>query len=107
MQLDLYWDVTTDLMTYSAHDGHQLREWTDEDQKSFFNPDFLRRVWFINTIKSQADINSPEEFFLRPALFEDRFPEERKIELPSDLQARVDAQEKAGQLVFSEEYAER
>ena len=107
MQLDLYWDVPTDLMTYSAHDGHQLREWTDEDQKSFFNPDFLRRVWFINTIKSQADINSPEEFFLRPDLFEDKFPEERKIELPPDLRARVDAQEKAGQLVFSEEYAGR
>jgi hypothetical protein len=107
MQLDLYWDVATDLMTYSAHDGHQLRAWTEEDQKSFFNPDFLRRVWFISSIKSQADINSPEEFFLRPALLEDKFPDERNIELSSDLRARIDAQEKAGRLVFSEEYAER
>jgi hypothetical protein len=107
MQLDLYWDLATDLMTYSAHDGHQLRVWTEEDQKSFFNPDFLRRVWFISSIKSQADINSPEEFFLRPALFEEKFPNERKIELSSDLRARIDAQEKAGRLVFSEEYAER
>jgi hypothetical protein len=52
-------------------------------------------------------VNSPEEFFLRPALLEDRFPGERKIDLPSDLRARIDAQEKAGQLVFSEERAER
>lgn len=107
MQLDLYWDLVTDLMTYSAHDGHQLREWTVEDEKSFFNPDFLRRVWFLSAIKSQADINTPEEFFLRPALFAEKFPEERKIDLPPDFRARIDAQEKAGRLVFTEEYAER
>jgi Protein of unknown function (DUF1329) len=107
MQLDLYWDLTTDLMTYSAHDGHQLREWSEEDRKAYFNPDFLRRVWFIGNIKSQADVNSPEEFFLRPALFEDKFPGERKIDLPSDLRARIDAQEKAGYLVFSEERVEK
>jgi hypothetical protein len=107
MQLDLYWDLTTDLMTYSAHDGHQLREWSEEDRKAYFNPDFLRRVWFIGGIKSQADVNSPEEFFLRPALLEDRFPSERKIDLPSDLRSRIDAQEKAGHPVFSEERAEK
>jgi hypothetical protein len=107
MQLDLYWDVTTDLMTYSTHDGHQLREWTEEDKKSYFNPDFLRRVWFIGGVKSQAEIQTPEEFFLRPALFEDKFPGERNISLPPDLRARIDAQEKAGQLVFTEEVAAR
>lgn len=82
--------------TYSAHDGHQLREWTAEDEKSFFNPDFLRRVWFISAIKSQADVDSPEEFFLCPALFADKFPDERKIEIAPDLRARIDAQEKLG-----------
>jgi hypothetical protein len=107
MQLDLYWDLSTDLMTYSAHDGHQLRTWTDADLKSFFNPDFLRRVWFIEGVKSQADVASPDHFFLRPALLEEKFPQERKIGLPSDLRARIDAQEKAGQLVFNEEYAGR
>jgi hypothetical protein len=107
MQMDLYWDVTTDLMTYSTHDGHQLREWTEEDKKSYFNPDFLRRVWLIGGVKSQAEIHTPEEFFLRPALFEDKFPGERNISLPPDLRARIDAQEKAGQLVFTEEVAER
>lgn len=107
MQLDLYWDVTTDLMTYSAHDGHQLREWSEEDRKAYFNPDFLRRVWFIGGVKSQAEVDKPEEFFLRPALLEDRFPGERKIDLPADLRARIDAQERAGQLMFSEERVER
>jgi hypothetical protein len=107
MQLDLYWDLATDLMTYSAHDGHQLRVWTDEDRKSFFNPDFLRRVWLIGGVKSQADVTSPDLFFLRPALFEDKFPGERKIDLSPDLRTRIDAQEKAGRLVFTEEYAGR
>jgi hypothetical protein len=107
MQLDLYWDVTTDLMSYSAHDAHQLRQWTEEDRKAYFNPDFLRRVWFIGGVKSQADVHSPDEFFLRPALYEDRFPDERKIDLPPDLRARIDAQEKAGRLAFSEEWVER
>ena len=107
MQIDLYWDVPTDLMTYSVHDAHQLRQWTEEDRKAYFNPDFMRRVWFIGGVKSQSDINSPDEFFLRPALCEDKFPDERKIELPPDLRARIDVQEKAGRLVFSEERAEQ
>jgi hypothetical protein len=58
-------------------------------------------------VKSQAEIQTPEEFFLRPALFEDKFPGERTISLPPDLRARIDAQEKAGQLVFTEEVAGR
>ena len=103
MAIDLYWDLTTDLMTYSVYDGHQLRQWTDEDRKAYFNPDFLRRVWFISSIKSQAQIDRPDEFFLRPAVDADKFPKERKIELPPDLRARIDAQEKAGRLVFSQE----
>ena len=64
-------------------------------------------MWFIGGVKSQADIHGPEEFFLRPALFEDKFPDERKIDLAPDLRVRIDAQEKAGHLVFSEEQAER
>ncbi|MBI3245311.1 MAG: DUF1329 domain-containing protein [Deltaproteobacteria bacterium] len=107
MQLDLYWDLTTDLMTYSSHDGHQLRQWSDEDLRAYFKPDFLRREWFVSDVKSQAGIATPDEFFLRPELFERKFPEERKIELPPDLRVRIDAQEKAGRLVFTEEYAER
>lgn len=107
MMIDLYWDLTTDLLTYSVHDAHQLRQWTEEDRRAFFNPDFLRRVWFIGGVKSQSDIDRPEEFFLRPALHEDKFPGERTIQLPPDLRARIDAQEQAGRLVFSQERAEQ
>ena len=103
MLLDVYWDMTTDLMTYSAHDGHRVKAWTEEDRKTYFNPDFLRRVWFIDEVKSQAGIKSPDQFCLRPSLDVGKFPTERKIELSADLQARVDAQEAVGRLVFSAE----
>ncbi len=101
MEIDVYWDITTDLLTYSVHDGHRLRQWTDEDLKAYFNPDFMRRVWFVDEVKSQSDISRPDEFFLRPSLDEGKFPQERKIELSPKLRARIDAQEAAGRLVFS------
>jgi len=103
MEIDVYWDMTTDLLTYSVHDGHRLRQWTDEDLKAYFNPDFMRRVWFVDEVKSQSDISRPDEFFLRPSLDEEKFPKERKIELSPELRARIDAQETAGRLVYSVE----
>jgi len=41
-----------------------------------------------------------QEFFLRPALEEEKFPGERRIELSTELRARVQAQEQADRLVF-------
>jgi hypothetical protein len=49
---------------------------------------------WINTIRS------PAEFFLRPYLYKDKFPEARNIQLPADLEARIRAQNAAGQIVF-------
>ena len=46
---------------------------------------------------------TPQEFFLRPALEEEKFPGERRIELSAELRARVQAQERAGRLVFTGE----
>jgi len=51
-------------------------------------------------MKSQAEVATPHEFFLRPALEEDKFPGERPIELSAELRTRVQAQEQAGRLVF-------
>jgi hypothetical protein len=105
MVVDVYWDITTDLLTYSVHDGHRVKQWTEEDRRAYFNPDFMRRAWFVDGVKSQSDIKGPDEFYLRPSLDEGKFPEERKIELLPELRARVDAQEAAGHLIFSTERA--
>jgi hypothetical protein len=61
----------------------------------------MRRVWFVAPLKSQATIPVPEEFFLRPVLYPDKFPQERKVTLPSPLKERFEAQEESGRLVFA------
>jgi hypothetical protein len=49
---------------------------------------------------------SPEGvlFFLRPALEEGKFPDERPMRLSADMAARIQAQEVAGRLVFELEH---
>jgi hypothetical protein len=99
-QIFLWWDLQQDLLSYDIHDAHQLRAWSTKDQEVFFNPDFMRRVWFVAPLKSQATVKSPEEFFLRPILYPEKFSQERKITLPSPLKERLQEQEAAGRLVF-------
>lgn len=95
-----YWNVDHDLIGYSNHDAHTLRDWTDEEIDMIFTPEFMRRQWLVEPLKSQVVIDSPDEFFLRPHLYPDRFPGERNPVLPPAVQARYEAQEGAGHLVF-------
>ena len=44
----------------------------------------------------------PRGVFLRPALELGKFPTERKIHLPPELTARIEAQEREGRLVFEQ-----
>ena len=61
----------------------------------------MRRQWSLDTsVKTQAQVPFPELFFLRPALEEERFPEERPLRISPEVIARVQAQEAAGRLVF-------
>ncbi len=98
---DLSWDIPIDLLSASNH-GIMLRTWSEEDKKIFFSPGFMRREWFLEPPKSLMSLNSPEEFFLRPTLEPDKFPRERKIQLPPALTARIEAQEREGRLVFEQ-----
>lgn len=45
-------------------------------------------------------IRDPEHFYLRPKLYPGKFPGERNATVPPEIQARIDAQEAAGHLVF-------
>ena len=94
------WDMAADLLTYTIRDGIRLMHWSQEDVLTFFSPDFMRRQWFLMLVKSQLGVNTPEEFFLRPALEWGKFPAERHIELSAELQERIRAQDAAGHLVF-------
>ncbi len=101
-----YWDVTLDYMRYSVHDAHEVREWSKRDQDVFFNPAVLPRKWYFAPLKSQIEVTAAQQYFLRPTLDRDKFPQERKIVLPPELEARIRAQEAAGHLVFDEEKPE-
>ena len=100
----LYWDIASDIMSYNIRDNHRVKEWTPDEQESFFYPDFMRRQWYLDaSLKSQAEVAYPEQFFLRPTLEEGKFPSERPIQLPSEVAARIRAQEETGRLVFADE----
>jgi hypothetical protein len=100
----VYWDLAMDLMSYNVRDTHRVKQWTPEDRQFFFNPDFMRRQWYLDTaVKSQSEVTEPDKFFLRPVLEEDKFPGERSIQLLPEVAARVRAQEAAGRLVFEVE----
>ena len=98
----VYWDPDVDLITYSLHDAHRLVEWTDGEKAVMFSPEFMRRRWLRYRQQSHALVEAAEEFYLRPSLEPGKFPEEREIRLPADVEERIRAQDAAGQLVFSE-----
>lgn len=97
--LSVYFHVQLDLVSYSLHDAHRVQEWT-EDDLMIFTPDFMRRGWLKYPQKTQSMVDFPDQFYLRPALLEERFPEERSVSVSPAVAARIAAQEKAGHLVF-------
>jgi hypothetical protein len=97
------WSLSADLLSYLFTDANLTQPWTAADQALFFTPGFLPREWRLASLKSQAEVPTPREFFLRPALEEEKFPGERHLELSAELRARVQAQEQAGRLVFTGE----
>jgi hypothetical protein len=99
----VYWNLDADLLSYMFTDLTVSQPWSVMDQALFFTPSFMLREWRLTNLKSQADVAKPQEFFLRPTLEEEKFPGERRIELSSELRARVQAQEQAGRLVFTGE----
>lgn len=98
--MTVYWDLEHDIMSYSVHDGIRVHEWTATEQAMIFTPEFMRRQWQYEPIKSQTLIGDPEQYFLRPQLLRERFPDLRRIELSPVLARRYAAQENAGRLVF-------
>jgi hypothetical protein len=96
----LYWTVDIDLMTAAFHDYHRKMNWLNDSWESYFNPEFLRRGWFLSPYKSRGEVLRPDQFYLRPLLYPDKFPNHRHIELSPGVAARVAAQETVGHLVF-------
>ncbi len=96
----LYWTTDIDLMTAGFHDYHKKMNWLDEHWEAYFNAEFLRRGWFLSSYKSRGEVPSPDQFYLRPLVYPDKFPQHRHITLSPEVAARVAAQEAAGHIVF-------
>ena len=101
--ITIWWNAQLDFLAYGVHDGHRRRQWSEKDKETYFNPDFMRRVWFPIPMKTQATVRVPEEMFLRPHLYREKFPEERTILIAPEVEARIQAQDAAGRLVFTED----
>ena len=101
----VYWNIEQDLVGYSQHDGLAPHPWTAEEEKMIFTPEFMRRQWLVEPIKSLVVIRDPEQFYLRPKLYPGKFSGARNVSLPPAVQARVDAQEAAGRLIFETPHA--
>jgi uncharacterized protein DUF1329 len=98
--LTVYYDIQQDILSYSLHDAIIVREWSEEEQ-SMFTPDFMRRRWLKYPMQSQALIDDPEQFYLRPELLRGKFPEERPMSIAPDVMSRIEMQEKNGYLSFA------
>ena len=66
-----------------------------------FRPDFMPRNWLKSPLRrSQVLVDTPEQYYLRPYLYEDKFPESRKIRILELVRQRITQREAAGHLVF-------
>ncbi|MGE0679284.1 MAG: outer membrane lipoprotein-sorting protein [Candidatus Binatia bacterium] len=104
--ITVWWNAQLDFLAYGIHDAHKHWQWTDKDKETYFNPDFMRRVWFPIPLKTQATVRTPAEMFLRPHLYREKFPDERQIIVSPEVDARIHAQDAAGRLVFNQAVAE-
>lgn len=95
--LELSWGLQRDIMMASIHTVIP-KEWSEEERPLFFHPESVQWKWPFSTLAQFPRMNSAEEFSLRPDLYIDKFPRDRKIELSPELTARINAQERAGHL---------
>lgn len=96
----LYWTTDIDLMTAGFHDYHKKMDWLADRWETYFSAEFLRRGWFLSPYKSRGEVPSPDQFYLRPLVYPEKFPDHRHIVLSPEIAARVAAQEAAGHIVF-------
>ena len=96
----VYWNVENDLISYSFHDPHRPHEWTEEEMGMIFSAEFMRRNWLVEPMKSDVLIRDPDEYYMRPSVYPEKFPNERDVTLPPAVDARYRAQNEAGKLIF-------
>lgn len=78
--LELSWDLPRDLMTVSIHTVIP-KEWLEEEKQLFFHPESVQWKWPLPKLAQFPQLPDAGEFYLRPDLYIDKFPQERQITL--------------------------
>lgn len=104
--LELSWDLPRDMMTSSIHTVIP-KEWSAEEQQLFFHPESVQWQWPLPGLAQFPRLKSAEKFYLRPDLYIEKFPQDRKIDLAPELAARINAQDREGHLVFGRDATEQ
>ena len=100
----LAWDLRIDHMSVNHYDFHRPPKSFNggtEDPEEYFrpNPVFMCSEMFPVPFSTMI-FTDPEQFYLRPKLMTDKFPQDRNIQVPENTLKLIDAQNKAEQLVF-------
>ena len=104
--LELSWDLPRDMMTSSIHTVIP-KNWSEEERQLFFHPESVQWKWPFPALARFPRMTEAKEFYLRPDLYSEKFPQDHKIELSPELTARITAQEREGHLVFRHDTEER
>ncbi len=100
----LAWDLKNDHMSVNHSDFHRFPRTFEIDPKkpeAYFrpNPVFLESEMFPVPLSAMV-FSDPEAFYLRPKLMPEKFPKDRKINLPEKTLKLVHAQNKEKKLIF-------
>ncbi len=102
--IHLTWDLRTDHMSVNHYDFHRPPKTfkVDPDNpEGYFrpNPIAMSSEMFPVPLSTMV-FRNPEQFYLRPKLMADKFPQDRKIQVSDKTLELVKAQNKAQQLIF-------
>lgn len=101
LQSFLAWDMRIDHMTRSWRTYYHQVQPGERDWQQLFNPQrMLRQEFWYDVSTGQEMYESADHYFLRPKLYEGKFPEYRKIVLSDELREAIKKQEESGRLVW-------
>jgi hypothetical protein len=102
--IHLSWNIQTDHMSVNHFDFHRPPKTfkVDPDNpEAYFRPNPVAMCSQMFPVPESAMVfRDPEEFYLRPKLMADKFPEDRKIKVEAQLLNRIESQERENRLVF-------
>jgi len=100
----LAWKMSTDHMTAHHYDFHRTPQTFSvdpENPENYFKPNPVAMASQMFPVPQSIMLPvEPEEFYLRPKLMLNKFPQDRNIKTPEKMIRLINGQNKANELVF-------